>query len=329
MSNLQITGAILDRIKAYHKILLFRHIRMDGDCVGATKGLKAILRLTYPDKKVLIPDDQTSDFLAFAGPDDGPVPDEFCSDALAIVIDTADQRRISNPQYRLCREVIKIDHHIPVDNYGSLNWVEEERSAACEMIAAFYRDHRDELKINAQAATHLFMGMVTDSGRFRFSGISGESMRLAGLMLDQGVDTETLYAHLYLQDYEALKFKAYVYEHMRRTPNGAAYIHVDRAMQAQFGLSFEAACNAISYLEGIRDCLCWLAFIESEKPEEGIRVRLRSRFMTVNQLAEKHHGGGHACASGATVYSREEADQLVWEADEMTRVYKETHQGWM
>ena len=225
--------------------------------------------------------------------------------------------------------MIKIDHHIPVDNYGSLNWVEEERSAACEMIAAFYRDHRDELKINAQAATHLFMGMVTDSGRFRFSGISGESMRLAGLMLDQGVDTETLYAHLYLQDYEALKFKAYVYEHMRRTPNGAAYIHVDRAMQAQFGMSFEAACNAISYLEGIRDCLCWLAFIESEKPEEGIRVRLRSRFMTVNQLAEKHHGGGHACASGATVYSREEADQLVWEADEMTRVYKETHQGWM
>ncbi len=58
-------------------------------------------------------------------------------------------------------------------------------------------------------------------------------------------------------------------------------------------------------------------------------MRLRSRFMTISQVAERHHGGGHACASGATVYSREEADQLVREADEAVRRYKETHQGWM
>lgn len=325
----EITRTILDKIKAYQRILLFRHIRLDGDCVGASKGLKALLQATYPDKDVRIADGQTSEYLSFLGPDGDPVSDGFCREALGIVLDTADRSRISDPRFALCREIIKIDHHIPTDAYGDINWVEEERPSACEMIAALYAAHRDEMTITKEAAACIYLGMVTDSGRFRFSGVNGESLRLAGLMLDEGVDTETLYAHLYLQDYEQLKFRAFVYEHMQRTPHGAAYIHVTKDMQDRFGLSFEAASSAISYLEGIRDCLCWLAFIESEKPEEGVRVRLRSRFMTVNRLAEKHHGGGHAFASGATVYSREEMDALIREADAEAEQYKATHEGWM
>ena len=320
---------IMEKIRAYDRIMLFRHIRMDGDCVGATKGLQAILRLTFPQKTVLLIDGQRSDYLAFLGEDDAPVPDDDYRNALGIVIDTAGRERISNQKYALCRELIKIDHHIVADDYGNVSWVEEDCPSACEMIAALYDAFRDELVIDQRAATYIYMGMVTDTGRFRFGGVNGATMRLAGMLLDQGIDTETLYAQLYLKDYESLKFRAYVYEHMERTEHGAAYICVDQAMQEQFGLSFEAACNVINYLEGIRDCLCWLAFIESDRPEDGIRVRLRSRFMTINALAERHHGGGHACASGATVYSREEIEQLVREADTAVQRYKETHDGWM
>ena len=325
----EIIRRITEKIREYDRIMLFRHIRMDGDCTGATKGLREILRLTYLDKEILIVDGQTSEYLAFLGPDDAPVADGVYRDALGIVIDTSDRSRISNQKYALCRELIKIDHHIEGDRYGDISWVEEDRPSASEMIAALYEANQSEWKINAQGATYIYLGMVTDTGRFRFGGVNGDTMRLAGLLLDKGIDTETLYAQLYLKDYESLKFRAYVYEHMQRTANGAAYIYVDLNMQEQFGLSFEAACNVINYLEGIRDCLCWLAFIESDRPEDGIRVRLRSRFMTINELAGRHHGGGHACASGATVYSREEADQLVRESDEAVRRYKETHQGWM
>ena len=327
--SLNVMQQIYDRICAYDTIMLFRHVRMDGDCAGATRGLREILRLTYPDKRVLLVDDQVSEYLGFLGPDDPQEPDEVYRSALGIVIDTAGRERISNPKYALCAELIKIDHHINVDAYGDLSWVEEDCPSACEMIAKLYRTFRNHWKINREAATYIYLGMVTDTGRFRFGGVNGETMRLAGLLLDQGVDTETLYAQLYLKDYESLKFKAYVYEHMERTPNGAAYIYVSQEMQAAFGLSFEAACNVISYLEGIRDCLCWVAFIESDRPADGIRVRLRSRFMTINQVAERYHGGGHACASGATVYSREEADRLIRDADRAVREYKETHTGWM
>ena len=325
----QILRQILEKIKAYPRILLFRHIRVDGDCVGASRGLQGILRASFPEKEVLLYDGQTSEQLSFLGPDDPPYPDEACRDALAIVVDVSDRDRISNPQYALCREIIKIDHHIEVDVYGRINWVEPERSSACEMIAEFYWAFRQELKLPLQAATDLFMGMVTDSGRFRFSSVSGDTLRLAGMLLDRGVDTERLYAQLYLTDLDALKLRAHVYENLRCTENGVAWVYVDGEMQRQFGLSLEASSAVISYLENIKGCLCWLAFIQCPDPKDGIRVRLRSRFMAINAVAERHHGGGHACASGATVYSREEMDALIQEADQAVKRYKAENEGWM
>jgi len=320
---------ILERIRAYDTVMLFRHTRMDGDCVGASKGLKGLIQATWPDKTVLLIDGQESEFLAFAGPDDADAADAVYQKALGIVVDTATHDRISNPKFDLCKELIKIDHHIPVDQYGHINWVEEERSSACEMIADFYRTFREELTITPEAATHIYMGMVTDSGRFRFEGVNGETLRLAGLMLDQGVDIERLYANLYLQDFDALRFKAYVYQHMHRTENGVAWIYVDAEMQRLFGLSFEGAANVISYLETIRGCLCWLAFIDCPDPAEGIRVRVRSRFVPTVPLSERYHGGGHAMASGATAYSPEEMQRLIDDADALVKKYKQSHTGWM
>ena len=327
--NSDIMEAILNKIRQYDRIMIFRHIRLDGDCVGSTKGLKAILQATFPEKEIYIIDDQASDYLSFMGPDDADVADEIYRSALGIVIDTGNEERISNQKYKLCKELIKIDHHINRSPYGDLMWVEEERSSACEMIAAFYGAFRDQLKITSRAATCIFTGMVTDSGRFRYEGVSGDTMRLAGLMLDQGIDTELLYAHLYLKDFDSLKFKSYVYDQMQLSPGGVASIYISKEAQREFGLSFEEACTAISALEAIRGCLCWIAFIESGDEMESIRVRLRSRFMAINQVAENYRGGGHACASGATVYTQEEVQSLLQEADRAVKEYKETHQGWM
>ena len=114
---------------------------------------------------------------------------------------------------------------------------------------------------------------------------------------------------------------------MQLTPGGVAWIHVTAEMQNRFGLTFETACTSISSLSDIRGVLCWLAFIDT--PDGEIRVRLRSRFAAINGIAEKYHGGGHACASGATVYSAAEMQDLIRDADEHIRQYKETHEGWL
>ena len=318
---------ILDKIKAYDSILLFRHIRPDGDCVGSTTGLKALIKATWPEKQVLLIDDQQSDFLAFMNETDDDVADEVYASSLGIVIDTATPNRISNPKYTLCKELIKIDHHIERAPYADICWVEEERSSACEMIAVFYDTFKSDLVMTQQAATSIYAGMVTDSGRFQYVEVTGDTLRYAGLMLDHGVDTTRLFAHLYLRDFESLKFKAYIYENMQRTENGVAYLYISQEMMERFRLTFETASASISYLDSIKGCLCWLAFIEA--PDGAIRVRLRSRFVTINEVAENYRGGGHAFASGATVYGKEEVDALIHEADERVRVYKENHDDWM
>ena len=327
--NTSIKQEILAKIKQYERILIFRHKRVDGDCVGASKGLKEMLKASFPEKDVRIIDGEQSEYLAFLGPDDEPVADDFYASALAIVVDVADTERISNQKFSLCKEIVKIDHHIDRTPYGDISWVEDGRSSACEMIADFYATFQDELVLTQWGATCIYTGMVTDSGRFMYEGVGGEAMRLAGLMLDHGVKTDWLYANLYLKTFESLKFTAYIYEHMKVTENGVCWLLVDKAMQQKFGLNMESASAAISSLSGIRGCLCWIAFIETGDEEHTIRVRLRSRFATINHIAEKYHGGGHACASGATVYSVSEMHDLLRDADAYIKEYKENNDGWL
>ena len=327
--NREVKEQIFQKIKEYDRIMIFRHVRNDGDCVGATKGLKRIIQLTWPEKEVYLIDEDTAAYLSFLGPEDEPVADEVYADALGIVLDTASEARISNKKYTLCKELIKIDHHIPVEGYGNLQWVEEDRSSACEMVVDFYSTFKDEMKIDSEAATYLYTGMVTDSGRFKYDGVSGDTLRNAAVLLDVGVDTQTLFARLYLEAFEYLKFKAHIYDRMQITENGVAYIYIDKAMQEEFGLTLEQASATVGTLDSIRGCISWMVLIETGDEKGSIRVRLRSRFVHINSIAEKYHGGGHACASGATVYSMEEMQSLLADTDALVKEYKETHEGWL
>lgn len=325
--QLQTMRAILDKIKQYNRIIITRHIRPDGDAIGSTKGLARILRLTYPEKEIYIQTNDGSDYLAFLGPDEEHIAPELYKDALLIAIDTATADRLSNDSYKLAKELIKIDHHIDIKPYGDLCWVEDFRSSACEMIAYFYKTFQNELKIDKEAATYVFCGMVTDSGRFRYEATTGETLRLASMLLDCGVDTETLYANLYLEDFDFLKFQAYVYEQMQISEHGVVHLYVDNAMQQKFKLTSEQASEAVSFLKGIKGCIAQLAFIDM--PDGTIRVRLRSRFMPINPLAEKYNGGGHAFTCGATLYDSKDIPLVVADADKMVADYKANNKGWL
>lgn len=319
--------AILQKIKEYDTILLGRHIRPDGDALGSTMGLQRIIQNTYPDKTVLLCNSDASDTLAFLNENCSDVEEETIRSSLAILLDTATTERASNPAILKAKEVIKIDHHIDVEPYGDLSWVEHKRSSVCEMVTEFYRFFQDELVMDKEAATLLYLGMVTDSGRFRFSSTSGETMRLAGLLLDQGIEIEPLYARLDLDDFSYLKFKSTILNHINMTEHGVAWLYVDRAMQKEWNLTREQAGDTVVLMSSIKGSIFWMALIENE--DGTIKARLRSRFMTINELAEKYHGGGHDRASGATCYSKEEMEHLIQDADALIKEYKETHEGWI
>ena len=325
--NIEIKKAILEKIKEYETIVIARHERPDGDAIGSSHGLAQILRISFPEKHIYVANQDSSEYLAFLNTEESDPKGIGLENALAIVVDTAGLDRCANKEIGKARELIKIDHHIDVTPYGGISWIEDERSSVCEMIAAFQYTFRDVLKLDTRVATLLYAGMVTDSGRFKYSETSGETLRLAGYLLDQGVDTQKLYANLYLEKFDFFKFQSHVFGTMKITKNGVAYLYVDNAMQQQFNLSREQASSSVDFMNKIKGSLIWLAFIDN--PDGTIRVRLRSRFVTVDKIANNYGGGGHANASGATVHSLQEMQKLIDEADALLGKYKAENEGWI
>ncbi|MFA6611482.1 MAG: bifunctional oligoribonuclease/PAP phosphatase NrnA [Bacilli bacterium] len=327
MENKEIRKQILEKIIAYDKIIICRHVRPDGDCMGSTLGLREILRESFPTKKIYSIGYQTADYLKFLPQEDEKLPEEEYNDALVIVVDTANSERVDNPHYKLGKEIIKIDHHIRVDDFGTLNYVDEEIPATACIITEFYEENKDVLKMNKKAAMALYVGIATDTGRFRYRGVTAKVLRLAAILLEYELDLETIYAHLYLKDVTALKLQGDVYRKFKTSLNGVLYVHITKRMQKKYNLLPEDAAALVNSLDSVKDSLIWIIFVDQQ--DNSIRARIRSRFVAIDKIANKYRGGGHANAAGATLYNDREIKQLVKIADEVLKEFKANEDGWL
>lgn len=323
----QLYKSVVDSIKEYNKIVIMRHERPDGDCIGASLGLREIIKNSFPEKEVKVIAKDFAYNLNFIDKEDEEENEEYYYDALIIVVDTANTKRISNDFFNKGKMIVKIDHHPNLEPYGDINVVEEELSSACELITKIYEDNTDSLVLTSKAATLLYMGIVTDSGRFRFSSVTGDTLRTASILLDKNIDVESLFSNLYLKDFEVFKLESAVYKKIKISKNGVAYVYLDKKMQEKFSIEPSEASMMVSSLDSIKGSLIWIAFIDM--PDGSIRVRLRSRFLDINDIAQKYNGGGHNRASGATIYSINEMKRLIKEADLKLKKYKEENTGWL
>jgi len=307
---------ILNKIKAYDTIIIHGHKRPDGDCYGAQFGLKNIITSSFPHKRVYVVG-ETSEFVDFIGKMD-VISDDTYQGALSIVVDTAVQDRISDSRYTLGQEIIKIDHHIPIDNYGDLRWVDTTFPSCAQMITYFYYKFRKELKLTLEGANALYTGIVTDTGRFRFRGVSKLTHQLAGLLIEKGVDVEYIDNALSQESLEMIALKGYVYSNFV-TADGFVYIKMTRDVIEKYSVTDEQAASMVGLIGGISGYPVWALIIEY--PGE-IRIRLRSSGPTIDKLANQYGGGGHAKASGCKLNTWDELPQFVSDIEQLIRVYK-------
>lgn len=309
---------ILDKIKEYDTIVIHRHIRPDGDAIGSSLGLRQALREAFPEKKIYSVGANAPEYVKFIGEED-EVEDEVYENALAIVLDTATSDRIFDERYKNAKEVIKIDHHLAVENYGTINFV-RDNFGACALIITDFLISFEEFDISPETARYLYIATVTDTGRFKYSETDATALQLASILLSVGVDTEDMYAHLYVSNKEDLIFKGWVYNNFQVSDNGVAYIYITEKIRKKFKLTYEDAANNVNSLDCIKGSMIWILFIEQDGE---IRVRLRSRFVPINELANAYNGGGHVNACGATVYNKKQVSALIKDADKLLKSYKE------
>ncbi|GAB3791911.1 DHH family phosphoesterase [Virgibacillus kimchii] len=307
---------IIDTIKAYDTIIIHRHVRPDPDALGSQAGLKEIIKETYPDKKVYAVGEDDPSFTFLTRMDE--VADEIYENALVIVCDTANTERISDDRYHLGDRLIKIDHHPNVDVYGDIFIVDTEASSTSEIIYELYKS--SELRMNGAAARLLYAGIVGDTGRFLFPSTTNKTFLYASELVTYSFDRTALYNGLYRIEEKVARLKGYILQTYKLNPHGSCSVKLTRDILDEYRVSSLETGQLVSVLGDIEEILAPVFFIEEE---DAIRVRLRSKGPVINGIAEKYNGGGHPLASGATVYSWEEAELLVKDIEEACRLYKQ------
>ena len=170
-------------------------------------------------------------------------------------------------------------------------------------------------ELTPEAATALYTGMVTDSGRFRYDATTARTFRLASFLREQPVDTEKLYRDLYSVDLSQLKLKAEFINRIQLTEHGVAYIRTTREELNKLGCdSFTASRGMVGVMADVTGVDIWVNFTETE---QGILCELRSSPYNINPIAVKYGGGGHAKASGATLKTWDDAERMLADLDEM------------
>ena len=313
--------AIYDAIKKAKKIIILPHARPDGDCMGTAFGLKDIIMSTYPDKAVYISGEET-EYVKFLGKTDTLEDDDF-KGALAIAVDTASKERIADQRFENADFLIKIDHHLNVNSFGDIEYVDTTRPAAALIILDLYNTFKDEYIMSEAGARALFTGTLTDTGRFKYPGVDGDTFRNVAMLYDVGLDAQSVYKQLDTKSEALVRFKGYVLLNYKKTGHGVAYIEMTEALIEEYGVTIEEASSLVNELGVFDDCPIWVLFAEYE--EKIVRARIRSKGPAINEVTNRFDDGGHPMVCGVNLATWDRAEALLEALDEHAKAYKETN----
>lgn len=321
---------IYDLIKISNPIIIHRHINPDGDALGSQWGLKHIIEDNFTNKKVLVPG-ETNEHMASLFPQPTFVKKEDYQDALVIICDTANRERISGEFWQEARKIVKIDHHPIVDTYADLNLVDVTASAACQVVGKWAQTLN--LKVSALAARNLFLGLVTDSGRFLYRSVNEETFQIASFLVKQKFNLLDLYQSLYIQNLKLARLKGYILSNFKITNNGVAYIifndKIINELQTtiinqnkmlnikdQVILTREDLTSQVNVMSNIDGIKIWL-IAAYDQLNSKIKVSIRSARWIVNDTIAKFGGGGHQTAAGGYLQNIEEIEKLLDSLDKV------------
>lgn len=317
--KLNIYRQIFKKVKNAKVIVIARHVGPDPDALGSSLGLKQIINDNFPNKKVYVIGNPTSKF-SFLGALDKLPEDLNNDDALLIVTDTPDHRRVDGVDPRNFKNSIKIDHHPFIEKTCSLEWIDDKASSASQMIIEFAL--KNDLMISKEAAYKLYTGVVADTNRFMFAYSNYKTFYLIGTLLEKtNIDITKVYDKLYLRDYKEIKFQGYMSEHFIIN-NGVGYIIINDDILKEYGVDPATAGNMINSFNHISEMLIWVT-ATLDKDLNSYRVSIRSRGPIINDVVERHGGGGHIYASGTRLKTEEEVMNLIKDLENTSKKYTE------
>ncbi|MGA2256859.1 MAG: bifunctional oligoribonuclease/PAP phosphatase NrnA [Thermoguttaceae bacterium] len=296
-------------VRAHQRFLLICHVRPDCDALGSELAMAGILEKLGKDV-LLVNDFAIPPTLAFLNPKNkvkqlgiDMTPEQLADREVIIVLDTSAWIQLGKMAdvIRQSKAILAVlDHHVSGDDMRA----ELFKNTAAEATGRLVVEAADVLGVplTPEIAEPAFAALATDTGWFRFSSTTADTLRLAGRLVDAGAKPDLLYKQLYEHDSLARLQLIGRTLARARTELGGRLIHtwIERSdFQATRALACdtEDIVNMTLTVEGAE-----VAVILVEQSSGQFKLSLRSRSdVDCSKLAETFQGGGHKKAAGATL----------------------------
>lgn len=299
---------MFDLIAKYDSIVIFRHLDGDGDALGSQWGLYYYLTSKYPEKRIYAVGDEAKGYAGLY-PEAHVLSKETYVGSLGIVVDTANKERISGEHYHLCDQLIKIDHHLPVDNYGNINIVDETKSSCAEIVTELLRAENLNVPLPLESAKNLYSGIISDTQGFSIPSVTPETFEAASYLMRSNINPSEISLGLRQIDLDIFKFQAFASNNIQYVTEKFAYLEITRTQLDKFNIDLQQVKFLVNTMRNIKGLKVWTLLIEGEP---GVySASIRSHEVDINQVARQFDGGGHLFASGVKNLNDETKKNLL------------------
>jgi phosphoesterase RecJ-like protein len=293
-------------------VVIVPHKNPDGDAMGSTLGLYHYLKMYNHNAVVIAPNDYP-DFLKWMPGDNTVLKFESQQDESKALIENADiiftldfnafHRAGDMAEALEASDTTKlmIDHHQQPDDYAKYTYSDVSMSSTCEMVYNFIEMLGDTDKIDKTIATCLYVGIMTDTGSFRFPATTSRTHEVVGRLIEKGADNSQIHNNILdTNSYSRLQLLGRAMQNLQVIPElRTAYITLSQAELDEFNFKKGDTEGFVNYALSLKDIIFAAIFIESQQ-DQIIKISLRSKGdFSVNEFSRAHFsGGGHTNAAG-------------------------------
>ncbi len=291
---------IAEVIERDSRFLVATHVRPDGDAVGSLLGMTFILRKLGKEADPYCQDPVPSAYAFLPG--SGEILHHLDSPSrydTAIFVDCGSYLRVGNglaDSIRGIPTLINIDHHVSKAPFGNPFWVTPAVSSTCEMLYHLSRDLR--LPLDADIASQLYTGLLTDTGSFRFSNTSRSVLQIAAELVAAGARPADIAEHVYESaSPQSMQLLARMLATIAfAADNRLATAELSQRMFKETATTPVDSEGFINHLRSVEPVELAMLFREDDNGKVHVSMRSKGN-VDVAAFAQRYDGGGHRRAA--------------------------------
>jgi len=294
---------VMDVLRIYNNFLLTTHINPEGDALGSMLAVGQLLE-GMGKKAIMVSDHKVPSVYEFL-PKSKLIRtrmDKNIDYDVAVVVDCPNLDRVGRVKELIKDDkmIVNIDHHVSNIKFGKVNWVDAKVSSCGEMVYTLFKEM--DCKIDKDIATNLYITILTDTGSFRYSNTTSQTHRIAGELIEHGLDVSAIQSKIYeRRGANEIKLLGLALSDLRVGQDGKiAYIAVTRNMAKERNIELKGTEEFVNFPRSIDGVEVALFFREEKNGSIHISFRSKSD-IDVNKIASIFGGGGHAKASGCLI----------------------------